>query len=115
METIALIVHAYILVLIYEILSEDKHYFLKWVVTLLIWVTKYIVESSPYTKNIAPLVLCTILVIYSMFTRSQNSNLTNMKYAIVAYGMDYAMSIVIGCVCGFMATLIHIESREIAY
>lgn len=115
MEAIALFVHAYMLVLVYEILSEDEQRFVKWVATLLIWVTKSIVESGPFIKNIAPLVLCTILVIYSMIVHSPNSNLTNLKCAVVAYGMDYAMSIVIGTVCGLMATMIHIESRKIAY
>lgn len=115
MRIIALIIHAYMLVLIYEILSKDIQCFLKWMVVLLIGATKYLFEATPYTKNIAPFILCIILIIYSSLTHSQNSNLTNLKYAIVAYGIDYAMNMVIGGICGLIAAAIKIKNIDLKY
>ena len=115
MKIIIIFIHAYMLVTIYEILSEDRNYFLKWLAILLIGVTKYVIESILVTKNIAPVVLCTILVIYSMCTHSSNSNLLNLKYAIVVYGIDYAISIMLGSVCGFIATIAETRSHNMRY
>lgn len=110
-----LIVHSYMIVCIYEILSEDKHRFLKWFAVLLIGITKYVIESVPYTKNIAPFVLCTILVLYSMCIHSRNSNLKNLKYATVVCGIDYAISILLGSACGFIAAVIKIRNINLKY
>ena len=115
MKIIIIFIHAYMLVTIYEILYEDRNYFLKWLAILLIGVTKYVIESILVTKNIAPVVLCTILVIYSMCTYSSNSNLLNLKYAIVVYGIDYAISIMLGSVCGFIATIAETRSHNMRY
>ena len=54
-KIIIIFIHAYMLVTIYEILSEDRNYFLKWLAILLIGVTKYVIESILVTKNIAPI------------------------------------------------------------
>lgn len=115
MRNIAYFIHAFMLVQIYEMLSEDKKHLLRWVVVFLIGVSKYIVESMPYTKNIAPVVLCMILILYSMCTHSRNSNLTNLKYAVVVYGIDYVICIVLGSIFGLVATVINIESGEKKY
>lgn len=117
MKIIALIVHAYLFMQMYLILSEsdDNHRFLKWTMVLLIGGTKYFVESVPYTKNIAPFVICTILIIYSMCIRSHNTNLTNLRYALVVYGMDYVISIVQGSVFGFVATAMETRSEILKY
>lgn len=115
MDIVTTFIHAYMLVSIYELLSEDRHYFAKWVAVLLIGVTKYLMELRPLTNNIAPFVLCAALILYSMFIHSRNSNLTNLKYALVSYGMDYAISIVLGSVGGLIATMLEIESYNTAY
>lgn len=115
MRIIALFMHAYMLVMIYEIMSEDKRNFLKWVLIFLISTIKYLFESTSYTKNIAPFVLCAILVIYSMCVHSLNSNMTNLKYALVSYGMDYSINMVLGSTSGLIATVIDVENGDMKY
>lgn len=115
MKIIALFIHAYMLVLIYEILSEEKQHLKKWVVVFLIGVTKFFIEPMPFARNISPFVLCMILIIYSMFTCSPNSNLTNLKYVLIAYGMDYVMNMVLSCAGGLVATIMQSRNSDIKY
>ena len=115
MKIIALFIHAYMLVLIYEILSEDKQHYIKWMTVLIIGGTKYIIENIPYTTNIAPFMLCTVLVLYSLCGRSQNSNLANLKYALISYEIDYVINMVLAGIGGFVATLIQTRNHDIRY
>lgn len=115
MKFLAFILHAYILVWIYESLSEDKKDFLKYLVIMIIAVTKYLIEPVPYVRNMVPFVLCTILVIYSICTKSRNSNLENLKYALITYGIDYVVNMILGGIGGFVATLMQIKLYDIRY
>ena len=115
MKFLAFILHAYILVWIYESLSEDKKDFLKYLVIMIIAVTKYLIEPVPYVRNMLPFVLCTILVIYSICTKSRNSNLENLKYALITYGIDYVVNMILGGIGGFVATLMQIKLYDIRY
>lgn len=115
MEIIGSIIHAYILVLIYEILSEDKRKYINVVAVLLIAGAQYFMKPRPVISNLVPIVICTILILYSICGHSQNSNIANLKYAIVIYGVDYFISIVLGSLCGLIATVINIEIGDMKY
>lgn len=115
MEIIAVFIHAYMLVFIYEILSEEKQKYINCVAILLIGSAKYLLEPRPITSNLAPLVICTMLIGYSMCGHSRNSNIANLQYALVAYGMDYFINIVLGCFCGLIAATINRENIYVKY
>ena len=115
MRTIALFAHAYMIVLIFELLSENKNKYIKWPIVLLIGVVKYFVETTYLIRNMAPVLLCTILILYGILTHSRNTNLKNLRYALIAYGMDYAMNMVLASVGGFLATAIQTRSQSIKY
>lgn len=115
MKIVALFIHAYILVLIYEILSEDKRRYINCVTVFLIVGVKYLMERRLVISNLVPLVICTILIVYSMCCHSRNSNIANLKYAVVAYGVDYLINIVLGSICGFVVTLVDTENVVMKY
>lgn len=114
-KIVALFIHAYMLVMIYELLTEEKQHYMKGFVVLIIGGTKYIVEHLLYIMNIAPLLLCTMLVLYSICSYSRNTNLTNLKFALVAYEIDYAINMVLAGVGGFVATIIQTRNQDIRY
>lgn len=103
------------LVFIYEMLSEDKHKYINWVSVSFIVCAKYLMERKFVTSNLVPLVICTILIIYSMCGHSRNSNILNLKYALVAYGMNYVISIALGSIGGLIATIINMENVPMKY
>lgn len=115
MKIIALFIHAYMLVLIYELVSEEKQQLKKWMIVFLIGIAKYFIEPLPFARSISPFVLCTILIIYSICTHSQSSNLKNMQYALIAYGTDYVMNLGLSSVGGFVATLMQTRNSDIKY
>lgn len=115
MKIIALFIHAYMLVSIYELVSEENQHLKKWVAFFLIGVAKYFIEPMPFARNISPFIQCTILIIYSICIHSVNSNLKNLQFALVAYGMDYVMNVVLSSIGGFVATLIQTRNSDIKY
>lgn len=118
MNTITLLIHAYMIVWIYETVSEERNCFTKWLAVIVMAVVKYVFDlfaALPYTQNVAPYILCTVLVLYSICTHSCNSNLTNLKYAIVAYGMDYVINLVLGSVCGFILGIADTKNDDLKY
>lgn len=115
MEIIGLIIRAYILVFIYEILSEDKRKYINCVVALFIAGAQYFMKSRLVISNLTPIVICTILILYSMCGHSRNSNIANLKYALVAYGADYLVNMILGSICGMIATLTNIKSDAMRY
>lgn len=114
-KIISLFIHAYLLVLIYEALSEDKRRYVNCVAVIIIAGVKYLMELRFVTSNLVPFVICTILIVYSICCHSRNANIANLKYALVAYGADYVMSIALGSVCGFMATAVHMRNVTVKY
>lgn len=115
MRIIALLLHAFMIVWIYELLSGDKHCFIKWIATIIVAVVKFLFElfeAVPYAKHVAPFVVCTILVSYSMCARSHNTNLINLKYAIIAYGMDYVVNTVLGSIGGLIGGTLQIRNAD---
>ncbi len=100
MESISFLIHAYMYLLAYEKMTGKGKRLVRWCFLLLFGATKYISELSIYTKYLWPLFLITLLVLYSLCVYNAKSNLENLKYAIVVYGIDFVFSIVIGCVLG---------------
>ena len=98
MEIVAFFIHAFVYVTIYELLTEERHNLLKWVLVFAIGTTKYVVEPFIIAKQLIPFMVCTLLIIYSVCIKSQNSNLQNFKYAIITYGLSYALDILIACI-----------------
>ena len=115
MSNISVLIHAYLFVQIYEILSEDRKCYVKYGVVLAIAVLRRTVESVSYTRNIAPFILCTVLVLYSICIHSRNSNLENLKYALVVYGIDYVLGIVLGSVSGAIVAATEIENNDLKF
>ena len=95
MEIVAFFIHAFVYVTVYELLTEERHNLLKWVLVFVIGITKYVVEPFIIAKQLIPFMVCTLLIIYSVCIKSQNSNLQNFKYAIITYGLAYALDILI--------------------
>lgn len=112
MEFISLFIYAYMLLAIYEILTEERQYIWEGIFVLVLGITKYIVELGTYTQYLASFILCTLLILYSVCIRSKNSNMTNFKFAIISYGIDYVINLILSCVCGIIATLIEMRMRD---
>lgn len=115
MKIIALLLHVYLLVLIYELFTSEKDRIFRWLFVGLIGLTKYVVEIFAYTKHVAPLILCTLLIVYSIFIKSRNSNLTNLKFAVITYGIDYLINLVLSSIGGAIAGLMEVEGDNWAY
>lgn len=115
MEIIAVLIRAYMLVFIYEMLSEDKYKYINCVAVLLIAGAQYLMKLRPVLSNLLPIVICTTLILYSMCGHSRNSNIANLKYALVAYGMDYFINVLLGSICGLMAAAVHIKNVSMKY
>lgn len=112
MKIVTLIIHGYILMLIYEILTSEKARVRRWVFILLIGIATYIAEYFTYTHYLVPFIACTLLVLYSMSTHSNNANLTNLKFAVASYGIDYVINLVLGSVSGAVAGVIEVSIKD---
>lgn len=112
MEFISFFVYAFMLLIIYEILTEERQYIWECIFALLIGITKYIVELGTYTQFLSSFILCTMLILYSICIHSKNSNLTNFKLAVLAYGIDYLLNLVLSSVYGMIAGLIEIRIKD---
>ena len=115
MAFISYFIYGYMLLLIYEILTEERHCNWKYCFVLLVGLSKYIAERGNYTQYVAPFVLCTLLILYSICIHSKNSNLLNFKYALLSYGIHYAINVVTGCVYGIIAGLAEINANDWGY
>ncbi len=112
MAIISFLIHAYLYLSIYEFLTEERQRSVRWLFLLLFGVAKYITESFSYTKHLLSFVLCTLLVLYSICIHSQHSNLENYKYAIVTYGVDFVISVVLGSILGVTKGLFKIKGTS---
>lgn len=100
MEHISFLIHAYMYLLIYEILTEERKRSVKWFFLLLFGITRYIAELGTHTRYLWPFLLLTLLILYSICIRSTKSNLENFKYAIVSYGIDFILNMVMSSILG---------------
>lgn len=112
MKIITLLIHVYILVLIYEIFTSEKNRVCRWILILLISIAKYLAECFTYTRSLTPFIACTLMVLYSVIIHSKNSNLINLKFAIISYGIDYVINLLLSSVCGVIAGLIEIRIQD---
>lgn len=115
MEIIALYIHVYTLVLLYEIFTCEKNRRYRWIIIILVGVAKYVIESSTHVKFLIPFILCTLLILYSICIHRENSYLENLKYALISYGLDYIISIALGSICGSIIGLTKIRSETGGY
>lgn len=115
MEVFLFFIYAYLLLLIYEMLTEERHYIWRWVFVLLIGMTKYIAELGTYTKYLVAFILCTLLILYSISIHSKHSNLAKFKFALIAYGIDYIINLVLGSACGLVAGVIKVKGENWAF
>ena len=112
MEMIKFLVHAYLYFLIFEFLIEKSSERFKWIFVLLFGVAQYVTKYMLHAKNLLPLILCTSLILYGKCTQSKYSNLQHLKYALVAYGIDLAMSVVMGSICGIVGGILEIGGKN---
>lgn len=112
MELISVLIYAYMLLLIYETLTEEQHRIWKWLFILLIGIIKYLAELGSFTQYLVSFGLCTLLITYSISIHSKNSNLTNLKFAVISYGIGYLINILLSSVCGAIAGLIEIRALD---
>lgn len=105
-------IHAYIYILLFEKLSEVQGRYTKWLFVFLLGIVRYIAESTSYVDQMHPLIIVTLLIIYSVCIRSKNSNLQNLGYAFIAYTIDDAFHIVWGSIVGFIALLLNAEGSD---
>jgi len=100
MEIITFLINAYLCILLFEFLLEESGGLLKWPFVIAIGAAKYITGSFILVEYLSPLIICTLLVLYGKYTKNNNSNLQNLKYAIVAYGVSFVLNIIFGCIIG---------------
>lgn len=105
MEIISFFIHAYLYLQIYELLTEENKYIVKWMFVLLFGIVKYIAELGVYTRQLVPFLLCTLLILYSMCIHSKHSNLKNLQYALIAYGVDFVLNTALGGIGGVILGL----------
>lgn len=115
MEIISFFIHAYLYLQIYELLTEESRKAVKWLFVLLFGITKYIAELGIYTKHLVPFLLCTLLILYSLCIHSKQSNLKNLQYSLVTYGIDYVLSAILGVICGIIVGLTGINGHGWIY
>ncbi len=115
MEIALFFIHAYVYVTIYELLTEERHNLLKWVLVLAIGITRYVAEPVAIAKQLIPFIVCTFLIIYSVCIKSQNSNLHNFKYAIITYGLSYVLDIFVACLLAIILGCIKKRDTRLIY
>ncbi len=111
MEVISFLIHAYLYLLIFEFIIEEHNQYIKWVFVLLFGVIKFAAEYIAYTKNLVPLILCTLLVLYGKCITKNHSGLQNLKYALITYGIDLVMSIAMGSMFGMIGGVLEMGGK----
>ena len=116
MKIVLCLIHAYLYLTIYELLIEEKQFIVKkWIFILLIGIAKFVSQLGIYTKYIFPFILCTLLVLYAMGFHGRNSNLKNLQYSVVTYGIESTINMVLSFGCAMIAGVIGIEEKYLAY
>ncbi len=105
MEIIIFLIHAYLYLQLFEILIEKSTGRYRWIAVLVFGLAKYVAESIIHAKNLLPLIFCTLLVFYGKCVQKEYSNLRYLKYALITYGMDLALSIIVGSIFGIIGVI----------
>lgn len=106
------IIHAYIYILLYEKLTGESQKSIKWVLVLILGIIRYIEESVSCIAWLQPLIIFTILIIYSVCIGSKNKNLENLGYAFVAYAIDDVFHIVVGSIATIISVLLGWQAND---
>ena len=91
MEVAMCMLYAYLYILFFEILAKDGEHKLKYVFVVLLGITRFFAYFTSLTKYLEPVISFSLLVVYSICIKSRNSNLRNLKYAIVARGICFVI------------------------
>ena len=112
MNIISLFIHVYMLMLIYELFTSESAGVARWIFLALMTTVKYGAEHFLYTRQLVPLLVCTMLVLYSTSLHSKKSGIKLWKCALVSYGTDFVINLAIGSVCGAIAGLFGIQVSD---
>ena len=112
---ISFVIFAYLLLSIYEIVTKEHHCIWKNFFALLLGMIKCIAEVNVYAQYMVSVVLCSMMVLYSGCIRSKNSNIKNLQFVLVSYGVNYFINMLVGCVCGVVAGLLWENGQQWAY
>lgn len=104
MEVISFFIHAYLYIFIYEFLMEKKHT-LRWMFVILIVGAKYITEYIVYMVYLTPIAVLSLLICYGLTIGNSDSYLSNLKYSVATYGIDYVISTMMGSTFGFFSAM----------
>lgn len=100
------IIHAYIYILLYEKLTGENTKLKKWLFVFAFGIVRYMAEALPYIDQLQPLVVCTLLILYSLCIRSKNSNMENIGYAFITFSFDGVFQILLGSTLSLVALVI---------
>ena len=115
MEILAFFINAYLYIFIYDAFTEENEHFTKWFFVFAIGILKCIAEAITYTKQLIPLIVCTLLVFYSICIKTYNSNLQNLKYAVLTYGMVFVINVVLASSISIIVGLGEISATKYMY
>ena len=107
------IIHAYTYILLYEKLLGQRSCQLKWMFALILGIARYVAEPVLYLNQLQPLMVYTVLVVYSVCCRSQNSHLENLGYAFITYAVITVFDIMVGSIGGLVAVLANVNGRDL--
>ncbi len=112
MEMIKFLVHAYLYLLIFQYLIDKNSGRLKWIFVVLFGLIQYITKYMLLTKSLLPLILCTSLILYGKCIQSKYSNLQYLNFALITYGMDLVLNVVLGSICGIIGGVFEIGGKN---
>lgn len=108
MEIVSIIIHAYTFLLIYEMFTEEFRSWIKYVFVVLFAIIKSVTDLMPHIRHLQALLLCTLLILYSVCIHSKNSYLKNLEYALITYAVDYIFNLILGSIGGFVAVVVKV-------
>lgn len=111
-KIISILIHMYMLMLIYELFTSKGTGFFRGIFLVLITTVKYGAELFLYTRYLTPVFVCALLVLYSVCIHGGHSRIRNLKCALVAYGMDFVINLVLAGICGAVAGLLGSRATE---
>lgn len=112
MKIISIFIHMYMLMLIYELFASKGTGIFRGIFLVLLTTVKYGAELFLYTGYLTSVFICALLVLYSACIRSGHSRIRNLKCALVAYGTDFVINLVLAGICGAAAGVLGSRAAE---
>lgn len=106
MNAVLTIMHAYIYILLYEKLIGENRFYGRWIFVLMFCGVRYVEETLSFVAPLQPLIIFSLLIIYSFCVRSANSNVGNLWYALITYVLDEVFHVIFGSVLGLIVFLL---------